>query len=132
MKDLWEEKATKPDIHRSCIWCRHHVNIFGASFRHYCSKHMKIIRELQECHEFEQREVLFKTDKDIKKLVEKLHKIGEKECAMMMERLRCDRTILMQYIDRDCGTCAAFESEGYKHIDCTGCVQHSNWEWNGK
>lgn len=130
-EELVFENKGKPNIHRVCIWCRHHTAVHGAQFRHYCNLHKCKVSELRECTDFEMYAPKYKTDKIVKEMADELFAMCKREHASMLLRLWADRYTLLRYMDRTCETCAGYNDGRFDSMDCAGCVDMCNWEWEG-
>lgn len=99
----------------------------------HCRKKNKVCDSMFACREFEEKKPKAPEKMYSDKIAEDLKKlsaIGAKEIAADMERLARERTLLLKYMEKKCETCAANYMAGME--ECMGCVNCSNWEWNGK
>ena len=102
-------------------------------FVNWCKKNDAPCASLFGCSKFEEKKPKAPEKMYSDKIAEDLKKlsaIGAKEIAADMERLARERTLLLKYMEKKCETCAANYMAGME--DCMGCVNCSNWEWNGK
>ena len=103
----------------------YHINL--------CRKKNEVCYSMFACREFEEKKPKAPEKMYSDKIAEDLKKlsaIGAKEIAADMERLARERTLLLKYMEKKCENCAANYMAGME--DCMGCVNCSNWEWNGK